>query len=72
MHEPVMAEIARRVRAARTARGWSQGELADHAGVSRPTVARVEAGEDVNTAKLWPLCDALGLELTVTRQIGES
>ena len=60
-----MAEIARRVRATRTARGWSQGELADAAGVSRPSVARVEAGEDVNTATLRAMCQALGLVFNV-------
>ncbi|MFN4002645.1 helix-turn-helix domain-containing protein [Microcella sp.] len=58
-----MSEIARRVRALRTARGWSQLELAEHAGVSRPSVARVEAGEDVNTGTLRALCAALGLKL---------
>lgn len=58
-----MSEIARRVRAARTARGWSQIELAERAGVSRPTVARVEAGDDVNTAKLIPIAAALDLVL---------
>ncbi|MFC8596819.1 helix-turn-helix domain-containing protein [Isoptericola sp. NPDC057191] len=56
-----MAEIARRIRAARTACGWSQIELAERAGVSRPTVARVEAGGDVNTAKLIPIAAALDL-----------
>lgn len=58
-----MSEIARRVRAARTARGWSQIELAEHAGVSRPSVARVEAGEDVNTGTLRAMCEVLGLQL---------
>lgn len=58
-----MAEIAHRVRASRTARGWSQIELAERAGVSRPTVARVEAGDDVNTAKLIPIAAALDLVL---------
>lgn len=58
-----MAEIARRVRAARAARGWSQIELAERAGVSRPTVARVEAGDDVNTAKLISIAATLDLVL---------
>lgn len=34
-----------RVRELRTARGWSQGELADHVGVSRQTVNSVETGK---------------------------
>lgn len=33
-----------RVRELRTERGWSQGELADHVGVSRQTVNSVETG----------------------------
>lgn len=32
------------VRQARTRRGWSQQQLADHAGVSRTTVIRFESG----------------------------
>lgn len=63
-----MTEIARRVRDARAARGWSQHELAEHSGVSRPTVARVEAGDDVNTAKLMRIAEALGLVLRIERQ----
>ncbi|MFE4230377.1 helix-turn-helix domain-containing protein [Arthrobacter sp. NPDC056886] len=63
-----MSEIARQVRDARAARGWSQHELAEHAGVSRPTVARVEAGDDVNTAKLMRIAEALGLVLRIDRQ----
>lgn len=63
-----MTEIARRVRDARTTHGWSQHELAEHANVSRPTVARVEAGDDVNTAKLMRIAEALGLVLRIERQ----
>lgn len=65
-----MYEIARHVRDARTARGWSQYELAERAGVSRPTVARVEAGADVNTAKLVRIAEALGLVLRTEKQGG--
>jgi len=63
-----MFEIASQVRGARAARGWSQHELAAHAGVSRPTVARVEAGDDVNTAKLMRITEALGLVLRIEEQ----
>jgi transcriptional regulator with XRE-family HTH domain len=63
-----MSEIARQVRDARAARGWSQHELAEHAGVSRPTVARTEAGDDLNTAKLMRIAEALGLVLRFERQ----
>ena len=61
-------EIARRVRDARTTRGWSQNELAEQACVSRPTMARIEAGDDVNTAKLMRIAEALGLVLRIERQ----
>jgi transcriptional regulator with XRE-family HTH domain len=65
---PAMSTIARRLRDARAAHGWSQRELAEHAGVSRPTVARVEAGDDVNTAKLIRIAEALGLVLRLEKQ----
>ena len=63
-----MSEIARQVRAARTDRGWSQTDLAEQACVSRPSVARVEASEDVNTLTLSKISEALGLELTVVKR----
>lgn len=69
MTEPewnVMSEIAQKVRAARTGLGMSQGLLADKAGVSRPSVARLEAGEDVSTDTLGKISDALGLKFTLT------
>lgn len=66
MPDRAMGRIANRVRAARMARGWSQAELADAASVSRPSVARVEAGEDVNTGTLRSICEVLGLELNLT------
>ncbi len=61
-----MTEIAQRIRAARDVRGWSQEVLADRSGVSRPSVARIEAGEDVSTATLSKVVDALGLTLRLT------
>lgn len=39
-----MATI-RQVKAARALLGWSQGDLASKSGVSKPTVARLEAGD---------------------------
>jgi transcriptional regulator with XRE-family HTH domain len=58
-----MMEIARQVNTARQAAGLSQNELADRAGVSRPSVVRVERGDDVNTATLGKIADVLGLSL---------
>ncbi|PZT88202.1 MAG: transcriptional regulator [Gordonia sp. (in: high G+C Gram-positive bacteria)] len=51
------------VREARKRRGWSQGELGEKAGVSRPTIARVEANNDVTTATIAKIAQALGLTL---------
>lgn len=53
------------IRAARQERQWSQQQLAEAAGVSRPTVARVEGGEDVSTATLEKVAAALGLRVTL-------
>lgn len=53
------------IRDARTARGWTQAQLAEYSDVSRPTVARVETGEDVSTATLSKIAAELGLALKV-------
>lgn len=63
--EEPMGEIAKHVREARDASGWSQEELAERAGVSRPTIARFERGEDVSTATLVKVTAALGLSIDV-------
>lgn len=51
------------IREARKKRGWSQVELGEKAGVSRPTIARVEANNDVTTATIAKIAQALGLKL---------
>jgi transcriptional regulator with XRE-family HTH domain len=51
------------IREARKKHGWSQGELGEKAGVSRPTIARVEANNDVTTATIAKIAQALGLKL---------
>ncbi|QGP90568.1 helix-turn-helix domain-containing protein (plasmid) [Gordonia sp. 135] len=51
------------IREARKKQGWSQGELGEKAGVSRPTIARVEANYDVTTATIAKVARALGLKL---------
>jgi len=35
----------RQVKAARALLGWSQSDLAEHSGVSEPTIARLEAAD---------------------------
>ncbi|WP_207306446.1 helix-turn-helix transcriptional regulator [Arthrobacter sp. S41] len=51
------------IREARKKHGWSQGELGERAGVSRPTIARVEGNNDVTTATIAKIAEALGLKL---------
>ena len=48
---------------ARKKREWSQEMLAEKAGVSRPTIARVERGDDVSTANLSKIAAALDLQV---------
>ena len=56
MQVNTLAELAAAVRDGRKARGWSQEELAERAGVAVRTVRRVEAAErchwDTGTALL--------------------
>lgn len=51
------------IREARKKHGWSQVELGEKSGVSRPTIARVEANNDVTTATIAKIAQALGLKL---------
>ena len=51
------------IREARKKQGWSQGELGEKSGLSRPTIARVEANNDVTTATIAKVAQALGLKL---------
>jgi transcriptional regulator with XRE-family HTH domain len=48
-HSPYVQDAARllgeQIRAARRARGWSQQELADRAGITAPTLRKVETGD---------------------------
>lgn len=61
-------DVAEVVRAARAARGWSQQEAADAAGVSRRFVSMVEGGHaTAETGRVLALLDALGVRLTTVR-----
>lgn len=53
------------IREARNKQGLTQSELALKAGVSRPTVARVETGTSISIVTLVKVADALGLEVEV-------
>ena len=58
-----MSEIAGKVHETRVSLDWTQQDLAERAGVSRPSVARVERGDDVSTATLEKVAAALGLRV---------
>ncbi|QOT16797.1 helix-turn-helix domain-containing protein [Paenarthrobacter sp. YJN-5] len=51
------------IREARKKQGWSQAELGEKSGLSRPTIARVETNHDVSTATIAKVAQALGLKL---------
>jgi len=63
-HSPTQ-RLGERVKDARKARGWSQGGLAEAADVSRATVARIEAGQDISTATLVKVAQALELDVAL-------
>lgn len=63
MSDPEHVNFGVAIRQARKKLGWSQEQLAQKAGVSRPTVARVETGNDVTTTTIIKLARALGLTL---------
>ena len=58
--QPGFGEV---IREARKKQGWSQAELGEKSGLSRPTIARVEADNDVTTATIAKIAHALGLKL---------
>ena len=51
--------------AARRRLGWSQLELAQRSGMSRPTIARVESGSDVSSDTIKKLASGLGINITI-------
>lgn len=65
----MLAAIGRQVRIRRTARGWSQEELAQRAGISIATVGMVEftrrrtrrSYATYHVLSLWDVIDALGM-----------
>jgi len=66
MSGATMSEIAAKVHGARVSLDWTQQELAERARVSRPSVARIERGNDVSTATLEKVAAALGLKVELT------
>jgi transcriptional regulator with XRE-family HTH domain len=51
------------VRDLRVLRGWTQQQLAAHAGVSQPAVSRVENGQPANTTTVAAIAHAFGVEI---------
>jgi transcriptional regulator with XRE-family HTH domain len=65
LEDSLDAQIAARIRAERDARDWSLDELAQHSGVSRAMISKVERQESSPTAALLgKLSAALGLTLS--------
>ncbi|RQP22388.1 helix-turn-helix domain-containing protein [Piscinibacter terrae] len=61
----IEAVIAQRLKTLRTERGWSLDELAQHSGVSRAMISRIERQEASPTAGLLSkLADALAVTLS--------
>ncbi|MCX2966206.1 helix-turn-helix transcriptional regulator [Gordonia aquimaris] len=60
-----LASVGDAVRDARRERGWSQTQLGAEAGVSRPTIARIERGDDVSVATLAKVTAAVGLTVKI-------
>lgn len=63
MTESEQVNFGEIIRDTRKKHGWSQTELGEKSGVSRPTIARVEANNDVTTATIAKIAQALGLTL---------
>jgi transcriptional regulator with XRE-family HTH domain len=62
--EQVPEALGRRVRAARSARGWTLDQLAEHSGVSRRMIVNVESGSSSpSITTLLRLANGLGLTL---------
>lgn len=64
--------VGQRIREARDARGWSQGELAERCGLSRPTIARIEAGQHVRMGTLETVARALELTVELGQDAGDT
>ena len=62
-------ELGAAIRSARAAREMTQAELAQHAGLSRATLNRLENGvfPDLGLKKVQALLEELGLELSLRR-----
>lgn len=73
MKATVLEELGDRIREKRKARGWTQEDLADNAGIDRSYIGGVERGERNLTFKvLCQICEALRSDVaTLTKGIPE-
>lgn len=60
------------IREARKKQGWSQAELGEKSGLSRPTIARIEGNNDVTTATIAKVAQVLGLKLELVKGVHRS
>ena len=60
-----MNHLAQSMNRLRKSRGWSHQQLADRAGVSRMTIQRIEAGEDVRLLTMLDVLRVLDMDLVV-------
>jgi transcriptional regulator with XRE-family HTH domain len=64
--DPRETGIARQLRAARLAQGWSQREMSRRSGVSQANISVVESGQgDPRLSTLSAIASALGLTLVL-------
>jgi transcriptional regulator with XRE-family HTH domain len=63
-------ELAKKIKALRLERGWSQQRLADRARISQQGVSKIERGEVYETRKIARIAAAFGL--TVDELIGQT
>jgi len=65
MLDDLSNRLAARLSELRSSRGWSLDQLADHSGISRATLSRMEKGDVSPTAEtLGRLCAAYGLPMS--------
>ena len=68
----ILRELGARIRAARIDMPFTQAELAEHAGVSLSTVAKLERGEDVRLSSVLDILRALGMLASVNGLVPEA
>jgi transcriptional regulator with XRE-family HTH domain len=69
----LVTPISIRLEGLRTAKGWSQAELARQSGVPQPTISRIEAGtRRVDLDVLEKLASALGVNASMLIEHSDS